>query len=472
MSLDVALQNALSGLRATQTQIQVISGNIANVQTPGYSRENVPIQSEVTPTGGAGVITGTVQRVTNRLLANNLTAQMTTTTAAATRDSYMQQIQAQLGQVGGGDTLNDALNTFTSAMQQVATTPEDPVAQGNAVNAAQSMAQKLHSLSAAIQMLRQNADNDIATAVDTVNTALNTIYKLNNQISQLSAMGQSTAALQDQRDQAVNQVAQLIGIHTVNRPDGTVIVTTSTGQMLVDSNVDPLGYTASGTVSATTPVSPITWNGTDITNDVTTGKIGALLKLRDTDLPGITAQLNQFTNNLFTLESTPALNTTDSGYAPPATSDVNHIFANVNLATGVDNASSIQVNKSLLANPDLLHTGASGADPSISQTLAGNLAQSVTFAPAGGFVGPLTTTLSDYSAQMLGQNANVAAAATSDSTFQTQLQNQMSTQLSSFTGVNLDEEMSNLVIFQNAYGASARVVTTLQSMFQALMQMV
>lgn len=471
MSLDVALQNALSGLRSTQTQIQVISGNIANAQTPGYSREILPVQSQVTPTGGAGVMTGVVQRMTNQLLASNLLSQTTTATAASTRDNYMQQIQAQLGQINGGDTLNDALNTFTSAMQQVATTPEDAVAQGNAVNAAQALANKMNSLSRAIQTLRQNADSDLATAISTVNTALDSIKSLNDRISQLSAMGQSTAALQDQRDQAVNQVAQLIGIKTFNRPDGSVVVTTTTGQLLVDSTVQHLGYTASGTVTATTPMSPVTWNGTDITQDITTGKIGALLKLRDTDLPGVTAQLNQFTNNLFNLESTPNLNTTNSGFPAPATNDANHIFGNVNIATGVDNAATIEVNTSLLANPDLLHTGSGGPDPTISQTLASNLTSTTTFAPAGGFTGSLTTTLSDYSAQVMGQNANTAAAATADSTFQTQLQTQMQTQLSSTTGVNLDEEMSNLVVYQNAYGASARVVTTLQSMFQALMQM-
>lgn len=470
MSLDVALQNALSGLRASQTQLQVISGNIANAQTPGYSRETVSLQSQVTPTGGAGVMTGTIQRVTDQLLSNNLLAQTTTATAASTLDTYMKQIQSQLGQVNGGDTLSDALDTFTSAMQQVATTPEDPVAQGNAVNAAQALAQKLNSLSSSIQTLRQNTDSDIANAVNSVNSDLDTIKSLNDQISELNSTGQSTAALEDQRDQTISQVAQLIGIQTFNRPDGSVIVETTSGQMLVDSTVQHLGYTASGTVTASTPMSAVTWNGTDITKDITTGKIGTLLSLRDTDLPGITAQLNQFTNNLVKLTTTSSLNTTDSGLPPPATSDANQIFGGVNTTTGIDNAATIQVNASLLANPDLLHTGTSGADPAISQTLASNLTNATSFSAAGGLTA-LTTTLSDYSAQMIGVNANAAAAATSNSTFQTQLQTQMQTQLSSVTGVNLDQEMSNLVVFQNAYGASARVMTTLQTMFQTLMQM-
>ena len=235
---------------------------LASASAWAAPRETVSLESQITPTGGAGVMTGTIQRVTDQQLSNNLLAQTTTATAASTLDTYMQQIQAQLGQVNGGDTLSDALDTFTSAMQQVATTPQDPVAQGSAVNAAQALAQKLNSLSSSIQTLRQNTDSDIANAVNTVNTDLDTIKSLNDQISELNATGQSTAALEDQRDQTINQVAQLIGIQTFNRPDGSVIVETTSGQMLVDSTVQHLGYTASGTVTANTPMSAVTWNGT------------------------------------------------------------------------------------------------------------------------------------------------------------------------------------------------------------------
>ena len=212
MGLDVALQDAVTGLRATQAQIQVISANISNAQTPGYSEETVSQKSIQTPTGAGGVDTGIVQRVSDQLLSTALAKQNSVASAASTMNNYLQQLQGLLGQVGSGTSFTDALNNFIGAMQTEAATPEDPVAQSAAVNAGQQLAQQLNSFSAGIQSLRANADSDIGTAVTTVNTALSQIAALNGSITQAQAEGQSTATLQDQRDQALTQVAQMMGV--------------------------------------------------------------------------------------------------------------------------------------------------------------------------------------------------------------------------------------------------------------------
>ncbi len=188
--------------------------------------------------------------------------------------------------------------------------------------------------------------------------------------------------------------------------------------------------------------------------------------MRDTTLPNLTAQLNQVTNNLFDSTSDASLQTTNSGLG--ATSDTNHFFAAVDTTNGVDNASTIQVNPDLVANPGLLDTGAAGQDPSITATLSGNLASATAFAAAGG-IPATTTTIANYVAQMIGATAAAGSSATSNATDQSSLLSQMQSQYSSATGVNLDTELSQLVVYQNAYSASARVISTIQSMFQALM---
>src|SRR5215469_16449339 len=204
MSIESALQTALSGLQATQAQIQVISGNVANVQTPGYSRETLP-QETVVNSVATSVETGAVQREVDQVLDTNLTNQMTNASAASTLDTYYKQIDSLLGQVGSGASVNQALDKFSSAMQAAATSPQDPVAQGAAVSAGQSLAQTLNELSTGIQSIRQGTDSAIASDVLTLNTALKSIATINSQVSQLQAEGQSTAALQDQRDQALQQ---------------------------------------------------------------------------------------------------------------------------------------------------------------------------------------------------------------------------------------------------------------------------
>jgi flagellar hook-associated protein 1 FlgK len=469
MSLDIALQSALSGLRASQAQMQVISGNISNAQTPGYSEETLSQQTQVTPAGGAGVLTGTIKRATDQILASNLLSQTTTASAASTLSSYYQDVQNLMGTVNGGNSLADSLNTFEGALQTLATTPEDSTAQSQVVTSAETLTQNLQSLSSGVQTLRQNADSDLATDIGTLNTSIQTIASLNTQIAQLQSENQPTAALEDSRDQALSQIAQLTGVQSYVGSNGMMTVLTTSGQTLVDgSTANTLDYTPSGTVTATSTLSPVTLSGVDITSQLTTGSIGALLQLRDTALPGVTAQLNQFANNLFNAASTANLQTTNSGLN--TTSDANNVFADVNLASGVDNASTITVNPSLAANPGLLDTGTSGNDQTISQTLNSQLQNSFSFGAAGTLT-PLTTTLGQYAAQIIGQAATTASNAQSNSTYQTSLQTQLSAQLSSVTGVNLDTELSNLVVYQNAYGASARVVTTLQSMYDTLIKM-
>jgi flagellar hook-associated protein 1 len=467
MSLNIALQYAVSGLTATQAQLQVLSGNIANAQTPGYSNETLPQISTSAISGGSGVTTGEIQRATDKILQAAVLQQTSTAGAASTLDSYSQQVQTLLGQVNSGNTLGDAFNSFASAMQTLATTPQDPMAQQGAVTSGQQLAQNLNSLSSGIQQLRQSADSQIATDVGSLNGALDTIGPLNGQISQLKALGQPTATLEDQRDQAVAQVAQLIGIRTYTRPDGTLEVMTAQGKTLVDATtVRHFSYTQAGTVTAATPLSTLTLNGIDVTGETTTGALGGLLQMRDTALPNLTAQVNQFTNNLFAQTSAPNLQTTNSGLG--ATNDANHFFAAVDVAGGADNAATITVNPDLVANPALLDTGVAGADPSIAQTLSTNLQSATNFAAAGG-LGAITTQLGAYVGQIIGSAANSAAAATSAATDQKSLLTQMQGQYSSETGVNLDAELSTLVIYQNAYSASARVISTIQSMYAALM---
>jgi flagellar hook-associated protein 1 FlgK len=468
MGLDVALQDALTGLRATQSQIQVISANIANAQTPGYSEETLAQTPIRTPAGGAGVETGIIQRVSDQLLTTTLARQSSAAAAASTTNNYLQQLQSLMGQVGGGNSFTDAYNNFVGAMQTEAATPEDPVAQSAAVNAGQQLAQQLNQFSAGIQSLRANTDSDLNTAVTSLNAGLSQIAALNGSIAKLQAQGQSTATLQDQRDQALSQVAQLMGVTSYERPDGSMVVLAASGQTLVDgSSVSTFGYAPSGVVTAGSTLSNVTLDGQNITSSITTGQIGALLQLRDTTLPNVTAEMNQFTNNLYSLATNANLNTANSG--TNITNDANHFFANVNVAGGPDNAATLEVNPSLLANPGLLYNGTTGVDPTISSSIATALTSNTAFAAAGNFPSGMTATLSNYGAQIIGQAATAAANATQNNTYQSQLQTQMQNRLQSETGVNLDQELGKLTIYQNAYGASARVISTVQTMYDALM---
>jgi flagellar hook-associated protein 1 FlgK len=247
-----------------------------------------------------------------------------------------------------------------------------------------------------------------------------------------------------------------------------MVVLTTTGQVLVDSTAATLSYTAAGIVTAGTPMSPLTVSNVDITQVTTTGEIGALLSLRDTELPNLTAELNQFTNNLFNATQSVNLGTANSGLG--ATNDANHFFAGVDLAGGIDNAASIQVHPDLVGNPSLLDGPAANPDPSISQALSNAVNAPLAFAAAGNFTSGSTVTLSSYAGQILGQTAGATAAASDNAKFQKTLQTSFAARASSVSGVNVDQELTELTVFQNMYAASAHVISAVDNMLNTLMQ--
>jgi flagellar hook-associated protein 1 len=568
MGLTLSLANALSGLQAAQNNLALISANIANANTPGYSRQILPSTTQVNlGQGGGGVTTGVATRVTDQILDSNLRTQDSVTSAASTLDSYFKRVQDLFGSVGNANALTDTLAKFSSSLQTLATTPEDTVAQTNAVSAGQALASQLNSMSSGVQTLRTNADTDIGTAVGQANTLINNIVSYNAEIAHARAFNQSTASIEDQRDQAVQQLAQQMDIQAFTRADDSMVVVTGSGKTLVNGIGEQLQFTPSGTVVAGSPVSGITINGLDITNEIKGGNIGALLQMRNKELPSLTAELNQFTNNLFnatqvaqstqthTMSGAPAagdtftvtidgnvfttagipgtatitdivnaingqlgattfsasvsgtngikitdstgnpltssivkaagagtetfvagppanaLPTTDSGLSGAAPGDAHHFFADVNTATGIDNAATIEINPSLAANPSLLNGAAGVPSPTIAAALSDNVAISTpVFAPAGNFPAPLTLTLSQYAGQILGQSATAAATASDNSKFQTGVQNDITTRSQSVSAVNMDQELANLSIYQTAYSASARVVQAVNSMFTTLLQ--
>jgi len=140
MNIAGALQNALSGLQAAQTNMQLISSNISNAQTPGYSRETVQMTPALLNGAGSGVVLSLPQRQINQSLTSSARVQDTAASGASVAATYFQQIQDLFGKVNDGSSLSDTFSTFTSALQTLSTTPDDQISQQNVVSTAQSLA--------------------------------------------------------------------------------------------------------------------------------------------------------------------------------------------------------------------------------------------------------------------------------------------------------------------------------------------
>lgn len=329
MSLDVALRIATSSLMTTQVQISVASSNIANADTAGYTVKTANLASSVTAGVGTGVtITGITGSV-DRLLLKSLMQASSALGSADTSNDYLNQLQALYGSSSGtdstGTSLANSIASLETALSALSGTSSSAALQANAVSALNDVTSQLRDTSSGIQSLRNDADDQIGTSVSDVNDQLKDIASLNTQIKQAAALGQPTGDLEDQRNTALQSVASQMDVNYFVSSTGDMQVYTTSGQALVDgSSAHLLSYTPAATVTAATSYdgssssdfSGIMLNGVDVTSQIKSGNIGALINLRDTVLPAAQDQLDQLANQL--ADSLNAVSNQGTSMPPPS----------------------------------------------------------------------------------------------------------------------------------------------------------
>jgi flagellar hook-associated protein 1 len=334
MGLSSALAIAMSGLTANQAALSIVSGNVANANTPGYVVQT-PNQVEVS-TGGAGnsvQVTGV-----NRQLDLYVQSQLRTETAggayADQTANILGQLQDVYGTPGGAGTLETSYSNFTTALQALSTSQGSTSAQTTALAAAQSLAQSLNQTSQGIQSLRSNVEQDISSSVTEANTDMTQIASINQQLQGLSATDPAAATLMDQRDNAINDLSTLMDVHVSTGTGNQVNVSTTSGTQLVSGSLaSTMNFSSPGSLTAnslysTNPsqngVGSLTIqlpNGASYdmvaNNTITSGKIAADLKLRDQTLVQAETQVDQLAASM----SSALSNTTTAGTAitgPPS----------------------------------------------------------------------------------------------------------------------------------------------------------
>ena len=307
MSLTQALSTALSGLQVNQASISIVAANVANADTPGYTRKVVN-QVAIGGSASIGVRVSDIQREIDLYIQRQLRVENAGASYADTRANMYSQLQDIYGQPGADTSLEAVYNSFTSALQVLSTSPDDPGARTAVVNSAQLLTQQLNQLSGNIQSLRANAELGIADAVNKANEAMTQIASLNGQIAAGTPGDAATEALQDQRDSYIDQLSQLMDINVIPGDRGQVSIFTSNGTQLVGAQAAQLSFDAVGTI---TPNSK--WNANPSLRGVGTitlippagapvdliqnhairsGTIAAYLQMRDQDLVQAQNQLD------------------------------------------------------------------------------------------------------------------------------------------------------------------------------------
>lgn len=323
MSLTVALNTAQLGLMQAERKVAVTSANINNADRAGYTRKE--FASSYVSNGFASVPAGgvVVQSVKDEFLARQVNNQTVTQSYQETLSTYRSTYSQYYGSPGSGSlTLSSSMDGLTKALKFLEVEPANTSAKATIVANAQTVAATLNSLSSGVQNARLRANNEIGDSVRVINLSLSTIYDLNSRIAKSTATGDTIADLEDMRNRELVNLSKQMQVQYFLNSENRMIVYSTGGSSLVGvSQFQALDYPVMGSISgqALYPASipPITIGGVDITTTIDTGRLGALLELRDTVFVDEQAKLDNLSNNMQTTVN-EALNR-GASYPPKST---------------------------------------------------------------------------------------------------------------------------------------------------------
>ena len=379
MTLTLALRTALSGLSATQTALQTTSQNITNVNTEGYSRKDVTFTTRTVNGTGAGVNVATVDRVVDEFLIKEIRDQQAIIGNLEVREEFLSQIESLFSSPENDRSLTNALSTVRDTLEAFATTPESNASAFNAVNELRKAVLEVQDLTDSVQNLRLRADQEISRAATDIQTQLNIISDLNTRVSRAENLNQPSGEERDERDRAVNKLAEQMDLRIIEDSNSLLTLLTNTGRNLISGAVvetvthvsavqmsATLGYLAPtdseypGGITGIFLGTPDTSSGTnDITGEITTGRLKGLIDLRDTVLPNLQSELDTLVQKL-TVQLNAAHN--DGTASPPPNSLTgSQTFASGDLISGTGAVDIVVINRTTGAVVETLNIANLGA---------------------------------------------------------------------------------------------------------------
>ena len=443
---------ALGALKNNQEALDVTTNNIANLNTPGYSRQRVnfsegdPLQYG-TLQFGSGAKVDNVQSIRDQVLEFRIN---TESGQQSSLDSYlqpMQQVQAGFNEASGNG-LQSAISGFFNSVTQLSTNPSNIPARQNVITAAQGLSQSFNNAATNLATLSTSQDRQVPTVVQQINTLAQNIAQLNLRIGQFQSAGQNPGILEDQRSVLINKLSSLINVTMVDSGGGTVSISTAMGAALVVGGQD---FALKTSTNAQGQQNVLASDGTNLTSAIDAGQLGGILRVRDQAIPALQTKLDTLANGIATAVNAVHLSGTDLNGNPGV-----NLFTIPGTVAG--SATNIRVN---ITDPKLIAASQSGVGAAV-----GDNTNALALANLQGQNIVNGETPVDYYANTVSQLGSDIQLATTQRDTQAAVVGQLQTQRNSVSGVSMDEEAANLVRFQRAYQAAARVINTIDQMTQ------
>ena len=455
------LNVARGALLTQQLGIDVTGHNIANVNTLGYSRQRVNMQTNVPipfwpGQTGTGVNAVDIQRIYDRFVGVQINNENQNLGRWETQKGGLEKVEMIFDETTGYG-LSQAMDEFWNAWQDLVNNPSGHTERTALVAKSEILANRFNKIYSDLEQTQKDADNSIKGTVEEINLISDQIADLNEQISQIEATGQNANDLRDQRDLLLNELSSMMDITTSEGNDGKVTVFISGGRPLVQNN-------SSWDLSTQTNASgfqDIVWldgNGgtVNITDNISGGRLKGWIEVRDVSIPGYLSRLDDLAGTIinevnslhqvgFDLNGNPGevfftgTSASDMAVNPNIVSDVNLIAAS-GTAGGVpgDNSNAIAI-----------------ASLQNALTMSGN-----------------TATFGDYYNSIVTDAGSDVQTAGINFEHQTAMVSHLNNYRESISGVSLDEEMVNLIKFQHAYDAAAKLITTVDELLNTVLNMV
>jgi flagellar hook-associated protein 1 FlgK len=441
-----ALEVGKRAMLSHQLVLQTIGHNIANVDTPGYTRQRVTLSAtlpEASMRGqvGTGIQVDDIHHIRDLFLGEQYRDAQKSYGQWSYRQKTLTQIESLFNEPQD-DSIGDLLNGFWDAWSELSTNSDSANNRKLVVAQAKTLINGIHQLARQLDNLRESVDSDLRAMTKDINRLTTEIARINDQIKVTEVGGQHANDLRDTRDLLIDELSNLIDVRTVDKPNGANIV--YMGSMLLVDGGDAMPIEAKTENVKGQPISSVVWEGTDMELTNINGQLRGLVESRDTVIPSYLDKLNELTRALvtqvnaihssgYTLDGRTGINFFD-----PTQTDALTIRLDPTLESDVNNVVASQTadgdNLAALALSDLRHV-AVVADNSM--------------------------TIDDYYNSLVGTLGVEAQQASSFTDNYELLMSQIDNQRQSVQGVSLDEEMANLVKFQHAYDAAARVITTM-----------
>ena len=457
-SLSASLNIALQSMLAEQGAIETTSNNIANVNTPGYSRQR-PDLEETAPVQvgdlsfGTGVQLSDVTSLRDSILDLRINQETQQQGQLNSLISGGQQIQVLFNETAGTG-LQAPLTAFFTSLSQLTTDPSDVPTRQSVITAAQNLTNAFNQTADNLTTLQRNLNLSVQQAVTQINSLTTQIAQVNQQVLSASTVGANAGPFEDQRQQLINQLSNYIDVSEVNAGNGGLTLTTSSGAPLV---VGGQSFQLTTQTNPTTGMQDVYSDGADISSKITGGQLAGDLQVRDQQIPSIQNSLDTLAYNLansFNQQNQAGfdLNGNPGGNIFTPLAQVSGAAGSIGLAT---------------TDPTKIAASAGPAPGSPGDNTNANALLGLQNQAIVNGVTPL-----DYYSNLVFQVGNSISSAQTQQSAGSQALLQLQNLQGAVSGVDINEEAANLMRFQNAYQASAQVSTVINNLMTATMNVV